>query len=98
MSYPQSGTALPSSVASTTAAQLLIPANPDRFGVSITNNSTALLYIMCGPQGANVSATVLTAILAASGGYWESPFNFYGEIHGVWASANGVANVTEYKP
>lgn len=65
---------------------------PTRKGVTITNDSTQVLYLKLAASAA--SATSYTVQLAA-GAYYEVPFAYSGEIRGIWASANGNARVTE---
>ena len=79
-------------VASATSNQTLIQANAVRFGVSIYNDSTAILYVKCGANASTSSYTVQIG----SQQYWETPFNYAGQVDGVWGAANGNALVTEY--
>lgn len=82
----------PSSVASANSNTLLLAANANRRGATITNDSTAVLYVSLGTNAA--SASNFTVKLAAAA-YYEVPFGYSGEIRGIWASVNGSARVTE---
>jgi len=80
-----------SSTASSLSSQTLRAANSSRKGLSIFNDSTAILYVKLGATASNSSFT----IKMAAGSYYELPFNYTGIIDGVWAAANGSAYVTE---
>ena len=71
---------------------LILASNANRRGATIYNDSTAILYLALGTVAA--STTSFTLQLAASS-YYEVPFNYSGEIRGIWASATGAARVTE---
>lgn len=90
----RAGTGTATSVAATvTANTTILVANVNRFGASIYNESTAVLFLLLG--AGTESATVYTLQMAA-GSYYETPFGFTGVIKGHWASANGSARVVEY--
>jgi hypothetical protein len=90
----RAGTGTASSVASTvTTNTTILAANANRFGASIYNESTAVLFLLLG--AGTESATVYTLQMAA-GSYYETPFGFTGIIKGHWASANGSARIVEY--
>ena len=76
------------SVATTTT---LLAANASRRLATIFNESTSVLYIKFG---ATASTTSYTTQIAA-GGYYEIPGFYSGAIDGIWASANGAAQITE---
>lgn len=80
-------------VASSTSSQLLAAANPARRSLEIYNASTALLYITLGP----VASTIGYQTQVAAGGLYvvDEPGQYLGEVSGVWAAANGSAQVTE---
>jgi hypothetical protein len=71
----------------------ILAANAARFGASVYNESTAVLFLLLG--AGTESATVYTLQMAA-GSYYETPFGFTGIIKGHWAAANGSARVVEY--
>jgi hypothetical protein len=77
---------------SSTTAAVIAPANPNRKNLSIQNASTAILYI---DFDGNVSTTSYLTRIAANG-YYEVPMNYRGAVHGVWAAANGAAEIREY--
>jgi len=80
------------SVASSASSVTLIAANPNRNRLIITNQSTAILYVLLG--GGTATATTAHS--------WQMPANtnwdvgsFRGLVTGIWASANGSAQMTE---
>lgn len=87
-----------SSVASSTSSVTILAANPGRKDATIHNNSTATLYLDL--SGGTASATSFTIKIFADG-YYELPRNpwgvYTGLITGIWSSANGNAQVTEFK-
>lgn len=89
-------TATRSSVASSVSNVELLAANENRRGATIANDSTSILHVALG---GTASTTDFTATLAAKASgvcaYYEVPFNYTGQISGVWVSANGHARVTE---
>lgn len=86
-----SGTA--SGVASSASSVTIAASSTNRKGMIIHNNSTAILYIRYGTP-ASIASGGYTAKIAADG-YWEMPQTIYtGAITGIWAAANGYANVT----
>lgn len=80
------------SVASSATAVTLKAANTNRLGLTVYNDSTAVLYVLLGAGTA--SASVYTVQMAA-GAYYEVPFRFTGIVTGLWASVNGNARITE---
>ena len=85
-------TGTPTNVASSASSVTILAANSGRKGATITNDSTQVLYLLYSTGTA--SATNYSVQLAA-GAYWELPFNYTGQLTGIWASANGNARVTE---
>ena len=85
---PQAGV---TSIDSVTSVTQILPANYDRRGFSIYNESTAILYIKFGPDA---SSSDYTVPLVASA-FYEAPYTYSGIVTGVWASVNGSAKVTE---
>lgn len=75
------------------AANTSTDASTSRKGVSIYNESTQVLYVHLGATAAT-AANYWLAMAANS--YAEVPFRYKGEIRGIWASANGFANVSEF--
>lgn len=80
------------SVASSASSVSLIAANAARKGLIIQNTSTAILYILLG--GGTATATTAHSVQIASNGYYDIG-GFTGAVSGIWASANGQANITE---
>lgn len=58
----------------------------------IYNNSTQVLYVNLG---ATATTTTAFVVALAAGAYYEVPFGYTGSVTGIWASANGSAQVTE---
>jgi hypothetical protein len=88
----RSGNATVTQVSSSATSVTLLSANYARLGASIYNNSTAILYVKCGATASTSSFTVQMA----SETYFELPFGYTGRIDGIWASANGEAQITEF--
>lgn len=89
-------TSTPTTVASSATTVSLLAANNNRKGATITNESTAVLYVAFGAT-ASVTAYVLTIAGAAAApfAYYEVPFGYVGQISGIWASAAGNARINE---
>jgi hypothetical protein len=91
-----------STVASSASSVTIIANNPKRRGLTITNTSTAILYLNL--QGGTATATTAHAIQIPANGSYDLPRFatnhgdecYTGVITGIWASANGQANVTEW--
>lgn len=83
------------SVASSASAVTLKSANANRIGLTIANDSTAILYVLLG--AGTVSSTNYTYALPAKGttAADRTITGFTGIVTGIWASANGSALVTE---
>lgn len=71
----------------------LLEANEDRvpLGVSIYNDSSAVLTLKLGETATTTSFTVKLQ----AGCLYELPFDYDGQIDGFWASATGQALITE---
>lgn len=79
-------------VASSASSVQLLSAKSTRAHFSIFNDSTAVLYVKFGGPASSTSYTVKVI----AGAYFESPYPCYqGEVHGIWATANGYARITE---
>ncbi len=90
--FNTSSVATVTSVASATSNTVLL-ASKERLGVTIFNDSTAILYIKLGTTASTTSYTVQVA----SKGYYELPSPVYtGIISGIWAAVNGSALITEF--
>lgn len=83
---------------SSASSVVLVEARSQRTALSIYNASTATLYINYNAAAAISKGNYVTAILA--GGYFELPITARGvtpaQIRGIWASANGYANICEH--
>lgn len=83
------------SVSSSTDSQTLFTANADRNNLIITNASTAILYVRLTPPGVTTAATSTTGHsfqMATLTTMVLGPYR--GAATGIWASANGQANIT----
>lgn len=79
-------------VASSATVVTIKAANSGRRTLSIFNESTAILYLK---HGTTATTTDYTLQIGA-GAYYEIPMPGYrGILTGLWASANGAAQVTE---
>ena len=87
-----------SSVSSGTSSVVLVASNVARRTLTITNNSTAILYVNMNASVASTSNYSI-ALPPLSGGVSSSIIikgdDYSGEIRGIWASANGSALITE---
>lgn len=88
-------------VASATGSTQLAAANGGRRGLSVCNDSTAVLYLKLGAMASSTSYTTQVP----AGGLYELPARalgndgiggyYPGVVTGAWAAANGYAYVTE---
>lgn len=82
----------PARVASSATVIDLVAANASRRALKIFNESTAVLYVKDG----NACSITDYSVQVAAGGYYEWPLPIYtGKVTGLWASANGAAQITE---
>lgn len=85
-------TAVLATVASSASTVVLKASNTARLGLSVFNDSTAILYLAF----AATASTSAFTVKVGAGGYYELPGPVYtGAVSGIWASANGNARVTE---
>lgn len=91
---PFSTTPTRTNVPDATSSTKLLDANLARVGATIYNDSNADLYLACGTSATNTSFT----IKLGPGDYYEVPFNYKGDIYGVWSAntAGGEARITEF--
>jgi hypothetical protein len=82
-------------VASSASSVTILAANAARLGAVIVNSSTAILFLRYSSTAASNASGGYTVSVAATGGVHTLPFGYTGQITGIWASANGFANVTE---
>lgn len=79
-------------VASSATNVTLQASNANRIGLTIFNDSTAILYVKFGATASSSSFTVKMN----AGAYYEMPQPIYtGIVDGIWASATGNARMTE---
>lgn len=89
-------------VASSATSVTILAENASRKAAVIQNTSTAILYLRLGTAAA--TDTTGHSIQLASGARYELPMvenngnteTYRGAITGIWASADGQANVTEF--
>lgn len=87
----KAGIATHSNVSGANASTLLLAAAPARKGVSIWNDSAAILYLKYA-TGASATSCFVKLIADA---YWEMPVIWTGVVYGFWASATGAARIVE---
>jgi hypothetical protein len=82
---------------SSTSSATLLASNTSRKTAAITNESTAILYILYGDTAAASSTNYTYPIPPIANGIPSTLIidDYSGIITGVWASANGFARVTE---
>lgn len=78
-------------VASSASNVTLAALNTARRALTIFNDSTSVLYLKMGVTASTVSFTVKIG----PDEYYEIPGDYTGIVDGIWASANGAAQVTE---
>lgn len=76
--------------ASVTNVNLLL-SNQFRIGATIFNDSSNILYVKLG----NVASLINFTVKILAGGYYETPYNYNGNIDGIWDVASGTARITE---
>lgn len=83
-----------SSVTSSASSGVIINSNSNRKGLSISNISTAKLYL----SFSNPATIANSFIEVPSGAFllFDQQLIVTNAIYGIWASANGTAQVTEY--
>lgn len=82
------------SVTSTASSTLVLAANTARKGISVHNQSSATLYLSFSSP-----ATVANSFLGMAPGsvlFLDQQLIVTNAIYGIWSSANGTAQVTEY--
>lgn len=80
-------------VAASVASQTFLPVQAQRQGFSLFNDSTAMLYLNLDDSAASL---VNFSVEIGPRGYFESPYNYGGEVRGVWTAAVGGARITEF--
>jgi hypothetical protein len=84
-------TSITTSVASNASNVILLAANTGRGGATIFNESMSLLYIKMGTAASLIDYSVQIN----PNGYFEVPYEYNGEIDGIWSSSDGYARLTE---
>jgi len=84
------------SVAVSLISVALVPANASRKGYSVYNTSTTSTLFLA--QGGAAASLTTESVEVRPGAYFECPFNFVGDVWGIWNIADGVgaARITEY--
>jgi hypothetical protein len=82
------------SVADSATSVTILASNANRLGASVTNDSSAVLYLLLG---ATTASTTNYTVRIAQYGYYEVPFSYTGQLTGIWATdpGDGAARVTE---
>ena len=80
-----------SRIASAISSTLLRPGNPKRTQLIIQNESTAVLYVALDGSASLTSYS----FQIAAGGLLNLPTSYLGPVYGIWATANGNAQVTD---
>lgn len=94
VSSTASRTPTTTSVAGTAASTLIIAANPNRKGLSVSNISTSKLYLSFSSP-----ASVSSSFIEMQPGaflIFDQQLIVPNAIYGIWTNANGSAQVTEY--
>jgi hypothetical protein len=82
------------SVASSASSVTILAANVNRKGVSIANDSTAALRLSFSTPATSANAFI---VMQPGSFLWlDQQLMITNIIYGIWASANGTAQVTEY--
>lgn len=82
------------SVSDNAASTTILASNANRLGATVTNDSSAALYLLLGSTSAS---TTNYSVRLTQYGYYEVPFGYTGQLTGIWASDpnDGAARVTE---
>lgn len=89
-------TATHANVSASASAVTLLAANSSRkFGSTIVNDSTAILYIKLGSSASATDYWVAIDGKTTVPGIASLPDGYTGIVTGIWASATGAARVTE---
>ena len=88
---PKSGSPSQSSVSVTNSNTWILGQNTNRSGATFYNEGASVCYLKLGSTASLTSYTVQIA----SGGYYESPFNYTGEVYGITSSGTAQLRITE---
>jgi hypothetical protein len=82
------------SVASSASSVTILASNANRRGISIANDSTQVLRLSYSDPATAANAFI---VMQPGSFLWlDQQLMITGTIYGIWASANGTAQVTEY--
>ena len=82
------------SVASSASSVTILASNANRRGISIANDSTQVLRLSYATPATTANAFI---VMQPGSFLWlDQQLMITGTIYGIWASANGTAQVTEY--
>lgn len=83
--------------ASTTSVLLLSSSLHRRVGTSIFNASNASLHLRYapGPELAPSASLAAFSVKLTSGSYFEFPFAYQGQVHGIWDATGGWAFIID---
>jgi hypothetical protein len=82
------------SITSSASSVTILAANADRRGLSIANDSTSVLRLSFATPATSANAFI---VMQPGSFLWlDQQLMITGAIYGIWASANGTAQVTEY--
>lgn len=86
-----------STVAGSASSVTILASNTSRLGASVfneqpTDGTGEILYLLLD---AAVASTTNYTVQVPPNDYYEVPFNYTGEIRGIWGSALGDARITE---
>jgi hypothetical protein len=83
--------------ASTAVGGTVLAANSLRIGATISNASTAIMYLAYGTAASSLRYSATLGPLSSSvAAYLEVPYGYTGVVTGSWSAANGSAYVTEF--
>ena len=82
------------SVASSATSVTVLATNANRRGISIANDSTSILRLSYATPATSANAFI---VMQPGSFLWlDQQLMITGTIYGIWATANGTAQVTEY--
>lgn len=84
-----------SAVADSASDTLILAANAARKNFSVTNDSTAVLYLAPGTAAASLTDY---SVQIPTAGFYSDDQGYTGEVRGIWATdpGTGAARITEY--
>jgi hypothetical protein len=95
ITFAKPSTSETSSVPSSLTNVNLLPANLNRLGATIYNDSSkGLMYVKLGATATTTDFTIKMLPL----GYYEIPFGYTGQIDALWSIASGAARIDEFTP